>query len=165
MVWPAGSPCGATEILMKIQVYATHHAPEAERTRINELVMLCMEHPASGHDANGNAYTEQDHCDSVENAWDRIRGGLDDWDACIEELEHLGSTGDTKKKIKGVPVLTKADEEAAKHFARRMIQYKWPAARVRALIKKYETKILGRQKKRVMRKAKLAKKIAKKKKS
>jgi hypothetical protein len=149
---------------MKILNYANLNAPATERGQITHLVGECMLHPAAGVDANGNPYTELDHCDSVDEAWDSIRDRRDDWDACIEEMEHLGSTGDTgiKAKLKSdAPVATKADAAAAKHFARRMVMWGWSSKRIRDLIGEYEKKILSRHEKRVKRKA--ARKKSKKK--
>ena len=87
--WPnedcaeTGGP--AIQALMEILSLA-QNAPPNERSRINDLVGLCLQHDTGRYQPGQSS--SPTHCGAVRNARDAARN--QDWQLCIGELTHGG---------------------------------------------------------------------------
>jgi len=89
--WPCDSTsvnCDAARKLFRIIERANSHVP-SNATSVIYKACVCARHPKSKSLTEWN--TVGKHCDFIDIAWGKAQ--LDDWNACIDALDHVGGGG------------------------------------------------------------------------
>ena len=88
--WYENGPCENDVAVQLVEIQ--QRATQANEPYAAWLASRCSAHPAEGRrPADGSFMSIQDHCAHVNNAHTAAVAGQ--WQACIIELEHLGSGG------------------------------------------------------------------------